>query len=425
MALDMAAIRKKKQLEKEKQKNKEALQKEDKEQEEKQKKEHEKKDAPQVEPSLSKTEKFDKNHAPSYSREWKGKKCPQRDDLQIRKIFEKSTTNLIKDLSKLPEKERTDWNRYRVVLIKDGKDKVQDIIGKTAKDFEKDREEGKRIPEIALVSPSGEIKDAPIPVDRYLKYIGKETLAHCTREDRVTPIIESVYNKSKNGLEFTYDSTYDKKTLEKHKDLANEIKKKTKDLLHGQDKKTTTIEKTAAEREAERASKNDELIDKDKWEFGDAGVNRDVTLISDEKNMHTQLSHKIAQTYEAEQERLDDIENHQEVPAATQEAIGGDDVTHESPYRINRQPGDGEATWKTYEQEQYQDYKAEEAVWSAKDFEDINMNGIPDEYEEQYYEGRNGNGIPDNQEKGLSWREQIELQDEEYWNGEMERTYGA
>lgn len=384
------------------------------------------KDIDEVEQSLEdKIMGFDKNHIPKYSQEYLAKNCPQRDNEELRIRREKLFAGIIKDTVDNRTDNRTGINRYRVCLVKTRDTDLEETLKKTVQDVEKDRAEGKPIPSLIHVSPNGEIEGVPVPVDVYLRETNTKTLSTDAQgKDNRAAVIEAVYNeKPGHKYELEYDkSIIPEKELTKEKEQGGEkeepVKVKQGRVVHNQ------VEE--ANLEGERLRKDAEIRDMDMWGFDDAGVNRDVTPISDLQNMDTQKSHKIAQAFEAEQYRLNDIDTHQEVPEATQERVSEGEEYHDSPYHINPQKGADAPEWDEWEKEQIHSEKAKENLWSAKDFEDLNLNGLDDREEAAYYEDLNGNGVPDIEEpRKLSWREQIEEQDRKDWEQDMERTYGS
>lgn len=367
---------------------------------------------------------FDKSHVPTFRGEYKAVKSPQRDDPKTKGIKEKVSAFQISLFAKEAAKnERDSYNRYRIILIKDQSDKVEDIMSKTTDELRAERlleekkelSKRKEIPSLALVSPANEIDGVPVPVDKYLQFIKTRALEEerNNREDK-TPVFEATYNKNKNNLE--YDSSYIDIEKEFEKTLEEQIREKYREAIKGKEIAGQFVRNEQEEMDlwGKLIKANEERIDKDMWLFAETGVNIDTTEIIDTNNIESQLRTKLSTAREEEIDRSDETPPSQDTPYSIQK---------ESEIAVDRDryedPSDKFEDMTEVEETQ---------IFKGKRLQDIDKDGIGDKYE--VGQDENHDGVPDKYQKpnfkNMSAKEKLDFEAElDYKSLDFERELGT
>ena len=331
-------------------------------------------------------------------------------------------------------------NRFHLTLIKDSSEKLEDVLNKTAAEWQQDKENGKEIPEVVLNNQNYEEVGVPLDVDEFLKEVHEDTLKDANYHNTEHPVnmIDSVFDRTTKEHEFEYNST----------NLASVQKEQDKDKLifaHIENGKIVRDEYERIQDEyVKEAEANEEVLDKDLYEYDDAGEHRDTTYITDRSNITAQKLDRIEVAHEAEAEREEESTDH----------IESSQQSNAKNYNNNEFEKE---LWEAYqddlaiETEALENGDISEAEYVRReemlklDYPELFPEGPDWDYVESYdsldynmqlnKEDRSGEvkavedslreESNDNLAKSISWRERIELEDEEYFNEPMERSYGG
>lgn len=318
------------------------------------------------------------------------------------KAEKEKTLQVVKELQKEDYKQDHD-HAYRISLVKEKNEDLNQILVKKVDEWDKEAEAGKRIPEIIITSPEQKQIGTPVPVNEFLHRMDKDTLFEVTKDDPARMyLIDSVYDrKDEDELEY-HSSCVPDKSKEKEEPVFFSI----------QDNTLKQMSERPEELEAVLREANEELMDKDLYEFSDAGVVHDTTRMADAQHVTVQKYDRIQQAGAAEQERLE----------------WGRDTGNKCPAALDavRDNEEANASGVPKKKEQYysefynmpqdiSELPAEEAAME-KEVEEEQQDKAQEESEQ----------VQDEQpaeEKEMSYRERIEAEDRDFWEEDLERTF--
>lgn len=330
-----------------------------------------------------KTIQFDQTHIPKYKTKAEFEKDyrPEKETaLQMAKVLQKQ------------EVQENRENAYRISLVKGEKEDLTAVLLKRREEWEKEARNGKEVPEIVISSPFLETYGEPIPVNEFLEGMGKETLAEATKgSDGKTYVIDSVYDRMQ-GNELRFHSSRVQEDNNKEEPRFFSVK----------DNALIPMCEKYEELEAVLKEANEELIDKDKYEFSDAGIAFDTSMIGDAQNAQAVKSGRIQEAGAAEQERLEWGRDTRNKGPAVLDAVRDDDVSAPPPKPVYRS--------EFYNMEQ--DVSKLSGELEAMEQEIREEVQSKEEEEEQ-----------DRPEAHMSYRERIEAEDRDYWEADLVREY--
>lgn len=283
-------------------------------------------------------------------------------------------------------------NAYRISLIKNEKEDLTAVLLKKEAEWEEEIVNGKEIPEIVVTSSYQAQVGAPIPINEFLGNLEKETLAETLKEnDKKEYLIDSVYDRTEEGLQYHSSRIQD----ENNKEQANFFSIKNNTLMPMADR--------YEELEAILQEANEELIDKDKYEFSDGGIVFDTNIIGDANHASAIKSARIQQAGAAEQERLEWGRDTNNKGPAVLDAIRDDDVSDIAPPK----------------QMYYSEfYNMEQDVSKLSGEREAMEQEVKEEMEDQVREEP-----PEQPQEHMSYRERIEAEDRDFWEEDLVREY--
>ena len=375
-----------------------------------------------VETKAAKIIQFDQTHIPHYRAKeeymkhvpkevqhnvvlrFQTKEIPKEYQAQVLeyKKGKEIAVQMAKDLQKEKVKEHHD-HEYRISLVKDKEEKLNDILLKHKEEWDKDVQQGKEIPEIIITSPYQEQIGAPVPVNEFLDKMKAETLIETAKDDwEKSYLIDSVYDRAKDH-ELEYDSSRIQEENEKSR------------YFSVRDNAMVPMSDRYEELEAALKEANEELIDKDKYEFSDGGIVHDTTMLGDAANASSQKRGRIQEQGAAEQERLEygrDTGNKEPAPL---DAIRDDEWANASATTKTKNVYYSE----TYNMEQdISEQSGEEAAIEQEVREEQQ-----DRAEEEPIDSMQTQDEPEQEENHMSYRDQIEAEDREYWEEDLVREF--
>lgn len=273
---------------------------------------------------------FDEQHVAKFPFVWKAVNNPGR-DLKAGRIWQEKST--IVKISTMPEELKDKKNRgikphYRIVLLMDKNDKVEDVMKKTPKEFaeerkensQKDKRDQKQEPSLAIVAANGEIEGAPVSVEKYLVATRSKSLDAIARkrEDKA-PLFESVYGRDNHDKTW-YRCSYleNQKAFSKDKQHErNEQKVKENEQKHEKQKgKVRQISGKTAHNEIEAEELHGKLMRANDYVLGqDIAAEqaldgrtpvRDARIIETTDNLETKVQQQLSRSREGEQIRNED-----------------------------------------------------------------------------------------------------------------------
>lgn len=292
---------------------------------------------------------------------------------------------------------------FRVAFIKAPEDKTFALFKMNKEELQKLERE----PELVLIGPKDKQIGVPVKVSEYLEATRDRNMAEAIRNQHM-PLPETVYNKEINPKTQELELTY-KESLVKEDNKIRMLKPKEKEheqeraVVTEKEQKRTVREAMPvnakgehtdwAELSAELAEANEMVTDRDLYGATQNGVNRDTTRVYDGNNIAAQTNSRINDAYAADKERREaGLENpHQD---AVYDEVHDDpepDVVSKDTTADKQQP----------QHEDSYTYRSEPAGSSRTETRSVEPTGQ------------------------LSYRELIEQQDEEYYNEEMEHTFGS
>lgn len=306
---------------------------------------------------------------------------------------------------------------YRVSLIKSENEDLNKVLTKSAKEWEQDARDGKQIPEIVITSPYQEKVGAPVPVNEFLDKTDKDTLFEVMKDEqgKKTYLIDSVYDR-KDERELEYHSSCIQVQKEREEKQTEPV------FFSERDNTLRPMSERPEELEAALKEANEELLDKDLYEFSDAGVSHDTVMLGDAQNVATQKNSRIRDAGAAEQERFEWGRDTGFKGPAVLDAIRDDEWSNAS------------ATPKTKEQyhselynmtQDISELSGEEAAME-KEAREEQYDRAPDTYDEDLHDQDMQEPEPEpepEEEKPMSYRERIEAEDREFWEEDLERTF--
>lgn len=285
---------------------------------------------------------------------------------------------------------------YRISLVKDEKEDLTAVLLKKAEEWEKDVRDGKEIPEIIITSPYQEQIGAPIPINEFLNKMEEETLAETMKDNETKMcLIDSVYDRTEDE-ELKFHSA--RVQVENNKDEYNFFSIKDNAFIPMADK--------YEELEAILKEANEELIDKDKYEFSDGGIVFDANMIGDANHASAIKSERIEQAGAAEQERLEWGRDTRNKGPAVLDAIRDDDVSAPPPKQM-------------YYSELY---NMEQDISKLSGEEEA----MEQDVKEEWQEAKENAEEAEEQEQPkthMSYRERIEAEDREFWEEDLVRSF--
>ena len=320
-----------------------------------------------------------------------------------------------KDLQKC-EHTANHEHAYRVSLIKDENEDLNKILTKSAKEWEQDARDGKQIPEIVVTSPYQEKVGAPVPVNEFLDKADKDTLFEVMKDEqgKKTYLIDSVYDR-KNERELEYHSSCIQMQKEKEKEQTEPV------FFSEKDNSLRPMSERPEELEAALKEANEELLDKDLYEFSDAGVSHDTVMLGDAHNVTVQKNSRIRDAGAAEQERFEWGRDTGFKGPAVLDAIRDDEWSnasaapktkeqyHSELYNMEQDVSELSGEEAAMEKEAREEQYDREPVVDDQDSYDPNVQEPEPEPEPE-------------EDKPMSYRERIEAEDREFWEEDLERT---
>lgn len=321
-----------------------------------------------------------------------------------------------KDLQKC-EHTASHEHAYRVSLIKDENEDLNKILTKSATEWEQDARAGKQIPEIVVTSPYQEKVGAPVPVNEFLDKTDKDTLFEVMKEEqgKKTYLIDSVYDR-KDERELEYHSSCIQMQKEKEKEQTEPV------FFSEKDNSLRPMSERPEELEAALKEANEELLDKDLYEFSDAGVSHDTVMLGDAHNVTVQKNSRIRDAGAAEQERFEWGRDTGFKGPAVLDAIRDDEWSnasaapktkeqyHSELYNMEQDVSELSGEEAAMEKEAREEQYDREPVVDDQDLYDPDVQEPEPEPEPE-------------EEKPMSYRERIEAEDREFWEEDLERTF--
>lgn len=321
-----------------------------------------------------------------------------------------------KDLQKC-EHTASHEHAYRISLIKDENEDLNKILTKSAKEWEQDARDGKQIPEIVVTSPYQEKVGAPVPVNEFLDKTDKDTLFEVMKDEqgKKTYLIDSVYDR-KNERELEYHSSCIQMQKEKEKGQTEPV------FFSEKDNTLRPMSERPEELEAALKEANEELLDKDLYEFSDAGVSHDTVMLGDAHNVTVQKNSRIRDAGAAEQERFEWGRDTGFKGPAVLDAIRDDEWSnasaapktkeqyHSELYNMEQDVSELSGEEAAMEKEAREEQYDREPVVDNQDLYDPDVQEPEPEPEEE-------------EERPMSYRERIEAEDREFWEEDLERTF--
>lgn len=321
-----------------------------------------------------------------------------------------------KDLQKC-EHTASHEHAYRVSLIKDENEDLNKILTKSATEWEQDARAGKQIPEIVVTSPYQEKVGAPVPVNEFLEKTDKDTLFEVMKEEqgKKTYLIDSVYDR-KDERELEYHSSCIQMQKEKEKEQTEPV------FFSEKDNSLRPMSERPEELEAALKEANEELLDKDLYEFSDAGVSHDTVMLGDAHNVTVQKNSRIREAGAAEQERFEWGRDTGFKGPAVLDAIRDDEWSnasaapktkeqyHSELYNMEQDVSELSGEEAAMEKEAREEQYDREPVVDDQDLYDPDVQEPEPEPEPE-------------EEKPMSYRERIEAEDREFWEEDLERTF--
>lgn len=322
-----------------------------------------------------------------------------------------------KDLQKC-EHTASHEHAYRVSLIKDENEDLNKILTKSAKEWEQDARDGKQIPEIVVTSPYQEKVGAPVPVNEFLDKTDKDTLFEVMKDEqgKKTYLIDSVYDR-KDERELEYHSSCIQMQKEKEKEQTEPV------FFSEKDNSLRPMSERPEELEAALKEANEELLDKDLYEFSDAGVSHDTVMLGDAHNVTVQKNSRIRDAGAAEQERFEWGRDTGFKGPAVLDAIRDDEWSnasaapktkeqyHSELYNMEQDVSELSGEEAAMEKEAREEQYDREPVVDGQDLYDPDVQEPEPEPEPE-----------EEEEKPMSYRERIEAEDREFWEEDLERT---